>query len=97
MIPLVAINMLAAVYRGGGKQQAYLEFAQDHFLDWLRAEHLFEVVLHEWHARPWRAVESWPRRSGSSRPFTAAYSTLDDAPPGARRCGRMSRVAQCDP
>lgn len=42
MIPLVAINMLAAVYRGGGKQQAYLEFAQEHFLDWLRAEHLFE-------------------------------------------------------
>ena len=34
--------MLAAVYRGGGKQQAYLEFAQEHFLDWLRAEHLFE-------------------------------------------------------
>ena len=42
MIPLVAINQLAAVYRGRGKDEAYLEFAQEHFLDWLRTEHLFE-------------------------------------------------------
>jgi uncharacterized protein len=42
MIPLVAINQLAAVYRGRGKNEAYLEFAQEHFLDWLRAEHLFD-------------------------------------------------------
>lgn len=42
MIPLVAINQLAAVYRGRGKNEAYLEFAQEHFLDWLRAEHVFE-------------------------------------------------------
>ena len=41
MIPLVAINQLAAVYRGRGKNEAYLEFAQEHFLDWLRAEHVF--------------------------------------------------------
>lgn len=34
--------MLAAVYRGRGREQAYLEFAQEHFLDWLRTEHLFE-------------------------------------------------------
>jgi predicted nucleotidyltransferase component of viral defense system len=48
MIPLVAINQLAAVYRGRGRDEAYLEFAQEHFLDWLRTEHLFEdeaVVL----------------------------------------------------
>lgn len=42
MIPLVAINQLAAVYRGRGRNEAYLEFAQEHFLDWLRTEHLFE-------------------------------------------------------
>lgn len=42
MIPLVAINMLSAGYHGRGRQQAYLEFAQEHFLDWLRVEHLFE-------------------------------------------------------
>ena len=42
MIPLVAINQLAAVYRGRGRDEAYLEFAQEHFLDWLRTEHLFE-------------------------------------------------------
>jgi predicted nucleotidyltransferase component of viral defense system len=42
MIPLAAINQLAAVYQGRGRQQAYLEFAQEHFLDWLRSEHLFE-------------------------------------------------------
>lgn len=42
MIPLVAINQLAAVYRGRGKNEAYLEFAQEHFLDWLRGEHVFE-------------------------------------------------------
>ena len=48
MIPLVAINQLAAVYRGRGRDEAYLEFAQEHFLDWLRTEHLYEddaVVL----------------------------------------------------
>lgn len=42
MIPLVAINQLAAVYRGRGRNEAYLEFVQEHFLDWLRAEHLFD-------------------------------------------------------
>ena len=42
MIPLVAINQLAAVYHGRGRNEAYLEFAQEHFLDWLRAERLFE-------------------------------------------------------
>jgi hypothetical protein len=42
MIPLVAINQLAAVYRGRGRHEAYLEFVQEHFLDWLRSEHLFE-------------------------------------------------------
>lgn len=35
MIPLAAINQLAAVYRGRGRNEAYLEFAQEHFLDWL--------------------------------------------------------------
>lgn len=48
MIPLAAINQLAAVYRGRGRNEAYLEFAQEHFLDWLQAEHLFDdeaVVL----------------------------------------------------
>jgi predicted nucleotidyltransferase component of viral defense system len=48
MIPLAAINQLAAVYRGRGRNEAYLEFAQEHFLDWLRQERLFEdetVVL----------------------------------------------------
>ena len=48
MIPLAAINQLAAVYRGRGRNEAYLEFAQEHFLDWLRLEGLFEddaVVL----------------------------------------------------
>lgn len=42
MIPLVAINQLAAVYRGRGRNEAYLEFVQEHFLDWLRTEHVFE-------------------------------------------------------
>ena len=42
MIPLAAINQLAAVYRGRGRNEAYLEFAQEHFLDWLRLEGLFE-------------------------------------------------------
>lgn len=42
MIPLAAINQLAAVYRGRGRNEAYLEFAQEHFLDWLRQERLFE-------------------------------------------------------
>ncbi len=42
MIPLAAINLLAAVYRGRGRNEAYLEFAQEHFLDWLRREGLFE-------------------------------------------------------
>ena len=28
MIPLVAINQLAALYRGRGKDEAYLEFTQ---------------------------------------------------------------------
>ena len=42
MIPLAAINQLAAVYRGRGRNEAYLEFAQEHFLDWLRTEHLFD-------------------------------------------------------
>jgi uncharacterized protein len=42
VIPLVAINQLAAVYRGRGRNEAYLEFAQEHFLDWLRSERLFE-------------------------------------------------------
>ena len=42
MIPLVAINQLAAVYRGRGRHEAYLEFAQEHFLDLLRSEHLFD-------------------------------------------------------
>ena len=41
MIPLAAINQLAAVYRGRGRNEAYLEFAQEHFLDWLRQERLF--------------------------------------------------------
>jgi predicted nucleotidyltransferase component of viral defense system len=41
VIPLVAINQLAAVYRGRGRNEAYLEFAQEHFLDGLRAQHLF--------------------------------------------------------
>ncbi len=41
MIPLAAINQLAAVYRGRGRNEAYLEFAQEHFLDWLRLEGLF--------------------------------------------------------
>ena len=48
MIPLAAINQLAAVYRGRGRNEAYLEFAQEHFLDWLRVERLFDdeaVVL----------------------------------------------------
>ncbi len=48
MIHLAAINQLAAVYRGRGRNEAYLEFAQEHFLDWLRQERLFEdetVVL----------------------------------------------------
>jgi hypothetical protein len=36
MIPLAAINQLAAVYRGRGRNEAYLEFAREHFLDWLR-------------------------------------------------------------
>lgn len=42
MIPLAAINQLAAVYRGRGRNEAYLEFAQEHFLDWLRLEGVFE-------------------------------------------------------
>jgi uncharacterized protein len=42
VIPLAAINQLAAVYRGRGRNEAYLEFAQEHFLDWLRLEGLFE-------------------------------------------------------
>ena len=42
MIPLAAINQLAAVYRGRGRNEAYLEFAQEHFLDWLRQERLLE-------------------------------------------------------
>lgn len=42
MIPLAAINLLAAVYRGRGRNEAYLEFAQEHFLDWLRRERLFD-------------------------------------------------------
>ena len=42
MIPLAAINQLAAVYRGRGRNEAYLEFAQEHFLDWLRVERLFD-------------------------------------------------------
>lgn len=42
MIPLAAINQLAAVYRGRGRNEAYLEFAQEHFLDWLRLEGMFE-------------------------------------------------------
>ena len=42
MIPLAAVNQLAAVYRGRGRNEAYLEFAKDHFLDWLRLEGLFE-------------------------------------------------------
>lgn len=42
MIPLAAINLLAAVYRGRGRNEAYLEFAQEHFLDWLRREGLFD-------------------------------------------------------
>ncbi len=42
MIPLAAINQLAAVYRGRGRNEAYLEFAQEHFLDWLRLEDVFE-------------------------------------------------------
>ena len=42
MILAVAINLLAAAYRGKGRAEAYLEFAQEHFLDWLRTEHLFE-------------------------------------------------------
>jgi hypothetical protein len=42
VIPLAAINLLAAVYRGRGRNEAYLEFAQEHFLDWLRLEGLFE-------------------------------------------------------
>jgi hypothetical protein len=42
VIPLAAINQLAAVYRGRGRNEAYLEFAQEHFLDWLRVEGLLE-------------------------------------------------------
>jgi len=42
VIPLAAINLLAAVYRGRGRNEAYLEFAQEHFLEWLRLEGLFE-------------------------------------------------------
>lgn len=42
MILAAAINLLAAAYRGKGRAEAYLEFAQEHFLDWLRTEHLFE-------------------------------------------------------
>jgi predicted nucleotidyltransferase component of viral defense system len=42
VIPLAAINQLAAVYRGRGRNEAYLEFAQEHFLDWLRLEGLFK-------------------------------------------------------
>lgn len=42
MIPLAAINQLAAVYRGRGRDEAYLEFAQEHVLDWLGEKRLFE-------------------------------------------------------
>ncbi len=42
MIPLDSINQLAAVYLVRGRNEAYLEFAQEHFLDWLRLEGLFE-------------------------------------------------------
>jgi hypothetical protein len=42
VIPLAAINQLAAACRGRGRNEAYLEFAQEHFLDWLRLEGLFE-------------------------------------------------------
>ena len=41
MIPLAAINQLAAVYRGRGRNEAYLEFAQEHFLAWMATEGLF--------------------------------------------------------
>ncbi len=60
MIPLSAINQLAAAYRGAARQEAYLELAQEHFLDWMRAQHLFEdeaVVfkgrgVQGWHGHP---------------------------------------------
>jgi predicted nucleotidyltransferase component of viral defense system len=42
MIPLSAINQLSAAYRGAARQEAYLELAQEHFLDWMRTQHLFE-------------------------------------------------------
>jgi uncharacterized protein len=42
MIRQAAIQQLAARYGGRAREEAYLEFAQEHFLDWCRAEHLFD-------------------------------------------------------
>jgi hypothetical protein len=53
VIPLAAVNQLAAVYRGRGRDEAYLDFAQEHFLDWLRLEV----------ARRSASTRSWSSRS----------------------------------
>jgi predicted nucleotidyltransferase component of viral defense system len=42
VIRQAAIQQLAARYGGRAREEAYLEFAQEHFLDWCRAERLFD-------------------------------------------------------
>ena len=45
MIRQVALQRLNAAYQGRAREEAYLELAQEHFLDWMRASGLLDEVI----------------------------------------------------
>ena len=61
MIPLSAINQLSAAYRGAARQEAYLELAQEHFLDWMRTEITRSGVEERASVHRWCAQNTSPR------------------------------------
>lgn len=45
MIRQVALQRLNAAYQGRAREESYLELAQEHFLDWMRASGLLDEVI----------------------------------------------------
>lgn len=45
MIRQVALQRLNAAYQGRAREESYLELAQEHFLDWMRAAGLLDEVI----------------------------------------------------
>ncbi len=44
MIRQASLQRLNAAYRGRAREEAYLELAQEHFLDWLRVQGLIDDI-----------------------------------------------------